>query len=168
LRTTNAGKTLLTAFRGTSAAFLVERLALGTEYCTLFLPNDYIRDSELLTDMISKEHFDRVICFGQKPQLRDKVSIETTARNGDALIHTGVDCEKWKRVFERNGIAARISHNAGTSFCNRLYWNGLHCIARQGLDTEMLFLHIPFLKNITNPDGFCKMVQTVLEGKGGL
>lgn len=165
MKSTN-GKTLLTAFRGTSAAFLVERLAPETGYRALFLPNDRIRDSELLVNAISNEHFDRVICFGQKPRLRDKVSIEAAARDGEASIHTGVDCEKWKRAFRRNGIDARISHSAGTSFCNRLYWNGLRCAARQGMDTEMLFIHIPFLKNITDPEGFCEMVRKVLEREG--
>ena len=53
-------KILMTAFCGTSAQSLVERVN-GCK--TLFLPNDKVRDSELLIRTISEERFDEVICF---------------------------------------------------------------------------------------------------------
>lgn len=82
---------LLTAFCGTSAARMLEK---EQDCRTLFLPNDKVRDSEILIDAISKETFGYVICFGQKPLIADKVSIETTAGHGEISIRTNFDYEK--------------------------------------------------------------------------
>lgn len=153
------GKILMTAFRGTSAQSLVERVN-GCE--TLFLPNDKVGDSELLIQAISSDKsFDEVICVGQRPLIRDQVHIETTARDQTFSINTNYDCEKLKRLLEANGIAVKISHNAGTSFCNRLYLNGLKYIRQNNLKTKMVFIHIPFAKNITDFDRFCEKILDV-------
>ena len=106
---------LLTAFIGTSSEILLRQI---TKYETLFLPNDKIRDSEILLENISKRQFDYVFCFGQKPIIKDKVSIECTGKDGIGCIETAFDCNELKRAFELHGIAAKVSSNAGTSFCN--------------------------------------------------
>ena len=74
---------LLTAFIGTSSEILLRQI---TKYETLFLPNDKIRDSEILLENISKRQFDYVFCFGQKPIIKDKVSIECTGKDGIGCI----------------------------------------------------------------------------------
>ncbi len=155
-------KILMTAFCGTSAQSLVERVN-GCK--TIFLPNDKVRNSELLIRAISEERFDEVICFGQRPLIRDQVHIETTARDQTFSIDTNFDCEKLKRLLEANGIAVEISHNAGTSFCNRLYLNGLNYIFQNNLETKMVFIHILFEKNITDFGLFCEKVLDVFVGR---
>lgn len=149
---------LMTAFCGTSAQSLVER-ANGCK--TLFLPNDKVRDSELLIQAILDESFDEVICFGQQPLIRDQVHIEMTAKDQTFSIDTNFDYERLKRRLEANGIAVKISHNAGTSFCNRLYLNGLKYIRQNDLKTKMVFIHIPFARNITAFDRFCEKILGV-------
>lgn len=151
-------KILMTAFFGTSAQSLVERVN-GCK--TLFLPNDKDRDSELLIRTISEERFDEVICFGQRPLIRNQVHVETTARDQTFSIDTNFDCGRLKRLLEANGIAVKISHNAGTSFCNRLYLNGLNYVFQNNLETKMVFIHIPFAKNITDFDRFCEKILDV-------
>lgn len=151
-------KILITAFRGTSAQSLAKRI-IGCK--TLFLPNDKVKDSELLIQAISDESFDEVICFGQRPLIRDQVHIETTARDQTFSIDTNYDCEKLKRLLEANGITVKISHNAGTSFCNRLYLNGLKYVLQNNLETKMVFIHIPLAKNITDFDRFCERILDV-------
>ncbi len=146
---------LLTAFCGTSAKTLIKDTK---DYKTLFLPNDKIKDSEKLINMISIEEFDYIFSFGQKPNIKNKVYIETTARNGEFQISTNYDYIKLKEIFEQNGIIAKISHNAGTSYCNTLYLNGLKYIAKNHLGVEMIFVHIPFEKNIFDFENFRKSV----------
>lgn len=53
---------LLTAFIGTSSEILLRQI---TKYETLFLPNDKIRDSEILLENISKRQFDYVFCLSE-------------------------------------------------------------------------------------------------------
>lgn len=150
---------LLTAFRNTSSQQLLHGVA---EYSTILLPNDKLRDSQNLIDLLSREEFDYIISLGQKPNIRNKLHIETTAGKGDANIDTDVDCEKLRSLFEAHGICAKISHNAGTSYCNELYWNGLRYLSRNALDTNMVFLHIPYHKNLENADDFRRKFQLVL------
>ena len=124
---------LLTAFRGTSAELLVKGAELNLKYKILYLPNDKIKDSELLIDALQQEQFDYVISFGQRPNIKDKVHIETTARkDGNALI-TVFEYERLKCCLEQNGLPVKISDNAGTSYCNELYWNGLRYILEKKL-----------------------------------
>lgn len=151
---------LLTAFCGTSAEWLIK----DTErYKTLFLPNDKIKDSEKLIKAITNEKFAYVISFGQRPNIRDKVHIETTARDAESAIVTDFDCRKLKYIFEENGIVSKISHNAGTSFCNQLYFNGLRYILRNSLVIKMVFVHIPFMKNMTDFDSFRQRIFRAIE-----
>lgn len=65
--------------------------------------------------------------------------------------------------MESENISVQISHNAGTSFCNTLYWNGLNYIFNKCMDTKMIFLHIPFYQNITEPEKFIRTVLTAVE-----
>ena len=152
------GHILMTAFCGSSAELLLKRV---NDCNTLFLPNDKVKDSELLIEAIRNEKFDYVICFGQRPLIKDKVHLETTAREGDFFINTNFDHEKLKGLLEANGVAVKISHNAGTSFCNKLYLNGLKYVVQNNMETRMIFVHIPFVKNITDFDAFCKKVLDV-------
>lgn len=135
---------LLTAFRGSSAEYLIK----GSRYDTLLLPNDKEKDAEVLFAALRRGTYDYIISLGQRPNIKNKVDIETTARNGGSSLETGFDCEYFKRLLLQNGITARLSQNAGTSYCNSIYWNGMSYLAEQGLHTRMVFLHVPFRKNI--------------------
>ncbi len=159
---------LLTAFRGSSAEKLIGSFAENphedhradsgiidtTVWRTLLLPNDKVRDSQILIEHIAKEQFALVMSFGQRPNIKNKVHIETTARDGESKIITRFDCDRLCQVFGQSGLTAKISHNAGTSFCNRLYWNGLNYLAENRPDIKMVFIHIPYLKNITDFNSF--------------
>ena len=148
-------------FRGTSAELLLKNTV---QYKVLFLPNDKIKDSWLLTEALEQESFDYVISFGQRPNIKDKVYMETTAGKGDLYISTAFEYEKWKKVLEQNGLVVKISNSAGTSFCNELYWNGLRYIGQNRLDTKMAFVHVPFEKNVTDMEAFREKLFRSLEG----
>lgn len=151
---------LLTAFCGTSAEWLIR----DTErYKTLFLPNDKTKDSEKLINVITNEKFAYVISFGQRPNIKDKVHIETTAHDVESAIATDFDCRKLKDLFEQNGIVSKISYNAGTSFCNQLYFNGLRYISQNSPGIKMVFVHIPFMKNITDFGSFRQRIFKAIE-----
>lgn len=155
-----SNKILLTAFRRSSAELLIK---LTDDYETLLLPNDKSKDSEKLIKAITEENYDYIISFGQRPNIKNKVHIETTATDGDNHLHTDYDCDGLKKLFEQNGIPAKISHNAGTSFCNSLYFNGLNFLNQNKLKTKMVFVHIPFKKNIEDFDCFSRKVNEILK-----
>jgi len=151
---------LLTAFRGTSSELLLKDI----KNCqTIFLPNDMVKDSEILIDTLAWNAFDFVISFGQRPNIKDKVHVETTAKNGEMRIDTTFDCEMLIKIFGQNDIPAKLSHNAGTSFCNRLYWNCLQYITENKLETKMVFVHMPFAKNIREFELFRERMFAVVK-----
>ncbi len=152
-------RVLLTAFLGTSA----EALVRGSKYRTLLLSNDKVKDSELLIETLSKEAFDYIVSFGQRPNIKNKVHIETTAKVGDLCMDTGFDCGWLQNLFVQKGINAKMSNNAGTSFCNQLYFNGLRYIGQSGLNAQMVFMHVPFLKNVDNFEEFREKVLEVID-----
>lgn len=154
---------LMTGFRGTSSELLVKR----ADCKSLILPNDKVLDAELLLSELERQSYEYVFSFGQKPNIRDKVYLETTARSGDKHLHTGFAYGKLQDAFAAEKIAVRISDHAGTSFCNALYWNGLEYIRNRELWTKMLFVHIPFNRNITVPeDFFDRILQGISDAAG--
>lgn len=159
---TGQKRILLTAFRGTSAELLIKDVK---DFETLLLPNNKVRDSELLIEKISASDYDYIISFGQRPNIKDKVHIETTARDGDACLNTGFDYGLLQQSFIKNGIPAKLSENAGTSFCNRLYWNGLRYLAEKAEEkrTKMVFVHVPFEKNVHDFEEFKERVVKAID-----
>lgn len=151
---------LLTGFYHTSA----EELILSAYGCdTLLLPSDKKKDGRLLVTQLVNKQYDLVICVGQRPNIKNKVHIETSARENGIVIRTTFDCEKLADLFKEHGLHAKISHNAGTSYCNALYWNGLQFIAENHLDTRIVFVHIPFYKNLCDPALFKKCFFEVID-----
>ena len=121
-----------------------------------------MKDSENLIKKIIDGTYDYVFSFGQKPNIKNKVNIETTARNGITSVETDFDCERLQKLFESNGVVAKISRNAGTSYCNCLYYNGLDYIQQNNLKTKMVFIHIPFLKNIDDKGSFFTLIVDII------
>ena len=149
---------LLTGFQGTSSELLVK----GAKHKSIILPSNKIVDSQLLIEEISLRKYDYIFSFGQKPNIKDKLYVETTARSMAERLNTNMEYAKLKSAFEANNLTVQISDNAGTSFCNALYWNGLNYIYNKGMDTKMLFLHIPFYKNISDSQSFFDRILTTI------
>ncbi|WP_270816046.1 hypothetical protein [Hungatella effluvii] len=51
----------------------------------------------------------------------------------------------------------KLSEHAGTSYCNHLYYHVMREIKERQIDAEIVFLHIPMLKNI---DEFERLTET--------
>ena len=137
-------KLTLLAFKNTSAELLVN----GINIPAILLPSDKIKDSEIARGVIEKS--DIVICFGQKPQIKNKICLELVAKNQGEIIKTNLDIEPLKHLLETNNIIYTESYNPGTSYCNHVYWNSLNYIKAKELNCKLLFIHIPFGKNIDN------------------
>ena len=149
---------LLTGFQGTSSELLVK----GAKHRSTILPSNKVVDSQLLIEEISLRRYDYIFSFGQKPNIKDKLYVETTARSMAERLNTNMEYAKLKSAFEANNLTVQISDNAGTSFCNALYWNGLNYIYNKGMDTKILFLHIPFYKNISDSQSFFDRILTAI------
>ncbi len=76
------------------------------------------------------------------PAARDPV----TARANAAVDFPGlVD------ALRGAGVGGDLSDDAGEYVCNHAYWHALDLIARRGLATRALFLHLPAVAGMQNP-----------------
>lgn len=145
---------LLTGFCGTSSELFVKKAGCKS----LILPNDRILDSRILLTEVERQDYKYIFSFGQKPNIRDKVYIETVAKCENKCLHTNFAYDNLQVALRKENITVRISDHAGTSFCNTLYWNVLEYIRNRELRVKMIFLHIPFCKNITAPEDFYERI----------
>ena len=140
----NKAAITILAFRNTSAELLVN----GMDFPVVFLPSDKTRDSEIAKEEIQESSI--ILCFGQKPQIKNKLCLELIAKNNGATIATNFELESFKKKLELQNVSYSESQNPGTSYCNLVYWNSLKYIEEKKLDCKFLFVHVPFEKNISN------------------
>ena len=150
---------LLTGFRNSSAQKLITS---ARNHDTLLLPNDKKLDGILLTRQLVKKPYDLIVSVGQKPNIKDKICIETTAKDVYGSTQTKIDCGMLVDRFAAHGIHANISSNAGTSYCNALYLHGLRYLEAQALDIGMVFIHIPYEKNMLDQQEFQRRFLEVI------
>ena len=154
-------KILLTAFKNTSSEALIKSIK---GYDRLILENDKIKSVNQLEQTLQNEDFRYILSFGQRPVIKDKIHIEDRASvNGEAL-ETSFDITRIKQAFDDHKIVVKLSHNAGTSYCNNIFYHGMKMIAKNHLNTKMVFIHIPFMKNISNSaDFFCSVEKGIID-----
>ncbi len=155
-------KILLTSFIDASSEKLVK--FFDSNYNKLFLENNKAKSVLQLTDAINTEEYDYVFSFGQKPVIVDKIYIEQYGKNGNTTYETDADLARLAKAFMVFGLTVRLSENAGTSYCNNIYAHGLEYIFANDLKTQMIFIHIPFMKNISDSKVFFEnIIKTIDE-----
>lgn len=137
---------LLTAFQGTSSERLINCFDNG--YQKLILENDKDKSVKQLISVLESRAIDWIISFGQKPVIKDKIYIELVGRIGEKIYPSNFDIDRLVCAFKSADIPVRLSDNAGTSFCNHIYAEGLKYLTGSEQEANMVFLHIPFEKNI--------------------
>lgn len=151
---------LLTAFENTSSEMLVKKLQ---DCDRLILENNKEKSVGQLTCRLNKNTYDLILAFGQRPLIKDKIHFESTAKdkNGGKYV-TDFDIEAALKICEEIGLTAKCSDNAGTSYCNNIYYWGMDYISSHSLKTQMCFVHIPFDKNIGDFYVFTDKIQILI------
>lgn len=151
---------LLTAFKGTSSENLLHYF--HDSYSKLILENDKVKSMNRLISTLEANTFDFIISFGQKPVIKDKIYIELAGRLGDTVYITDFETDSLASALMDHGFSVHISSNAGTSFCNHIYAHGLKYIMERAYGARMVFVHVPFAKNITDLGQFSdRLMQAV-------
>ena len=155
---------LVTAFKDTSSEKLVNSF-VNTDI--LILENHREKSVEQLTNQLNKNTYSFILSFGQRPLIKDKIHFESTARNknGGEYI-TDFDIEAALKICLDIGLSAKRSDNAGTSYCNNIYYWGLDHIKSHSLNTKMCFIHIPYDKNIGDFEDFSEKIKLLIKKIG--
>ncbi|MEO5706724.1 MAG: hypothetical protein ABIT10_12485 [Alteraurantiacibacter sp.] len=81
------------------------------------------------------------LCAADKPDVLGELAVPL---EGDVLT-TGAALTALAATLAETGIAAEISYDAGQYLCNFAYRHALVQVARRGLTTQVLFVHLPAL-----------------------
>lgn len=155
---------LLTAFKDTSS----ERLIKGLQgYDKLILENHREKSVEQLIDRLNKNTYSLILSFGQRPVIKDKIHFESTAKDKSGVKYvTDFDIDSVLTVCREIGLSAKRSDNAGTSYCNNIYYWGLDYIKLHSLNTKMCFVHVPYDKNISDFKDFSEKIKQLINKIG--
>ena len=139
---------LITGFIGNknSSKILLDNLIKNINMDYLYLENDFEISEKQLKDKLKHNKYDIIFAFGQKPVIKS-IYIEKTAKNGNKNLETKYNYIKLKHFLD-NYIKNKISENAGNYLCNNIYYKGLEYIKIKKLETEMIFIHVPYVKNM--------------------
>lgn len=150
----NKPTVLLTAFRGTSSEKLIT--AFDDTYIKIILENDKNISEKQLVDALENNKINYIFSFGQKPVIKDKIYIETVGKIDGTIYNTDFNIDKLASALNSRGLSARVSSNAGTSYCNNIYAYGLKYISENNYNAKITFIHVPFEKNISDFQDYSK------------
>ena len=139
---------LFTGFNGknNSSCLLVDKIISNNK---LYLRNSFITSVKELEKELVKNNYDLIISFGQADIEIDTIKIELIGR-GEMEFITNYDYSNIINKLELYGYRVLISKDAGNYLCNNLYYNGLKYISDNNINTKMIFIHIPKIKNISD------------------
>ena len=141
---------LYTAFNGknNSSKILLDKINANNK---LYLRNSFVTSVDSFKKEILKNNYDLVICFGEAPLFKDTIKVELVGRGKD-IYKTRFDYKEIADRLMNAGYKVIISEDAGNYLCNNLYYNGLKYLSDNNIDTNMIFIHIPKISNISNID----------------
>lgn len=149
---------LLTGFEGSNNSSKILLDHFPNEIDKLYLKNNKTESVKQLLKGLQR--CDTILAFGQKPLLKNKISVEKQAALKGDIIVSHFDFESIRNFFAGK-YPLRFSMNAGTSYCNHLYYYGLKALG--GSEKKMVFIHIPMLKNIDNMDFLVDTLRSYIE-----
>ena len=149
----------MTAFKNTSSEMLLKSI-YGFDF--LIFDNDKIASVSQLEKALQTVIYRYIFSFGQRPLIKNKIHMENRALVGGEVLDTSFDTAKLKEAFEDCGISVKVSNNAGTSYCNNIYFHGMKMLAEKYLNTKMVFIHIPYMKNISRSADFFKSIEKAI------
>ncbi len=148
-------KVLFTAFNGksNSSKLLLDKINSDNK---LYLRNSFSTSVNQLKKELNSKNYDLIISFGQAPLDKDTIKIETIGQD-KIKYKTKYDFTSLEETFCINNYKTIISNNAGAYLCNNIYFNGLKYIDDNKLNTNMIFIHIPAIDNISNIDNLANI-----------
>ena len=148
------------------AVSLLPKALGGNEIITVILPVSYTRSEKQLLDCMRSVRPDAVVCVGQNA-LSAEIRVESTAGNyahaeeedadhnlwlyrsidmsGAPSYRSTLPIEAMVRNIKHAGIAAEVSHSAGTFVCNCLMYQALRACETEFAGTLCGFVHVPVL-----------------------
>lgn len=157
-------KVLVSGFRGetNSAKLIVDKIEGKNVSHKIYLVNSFQTSENQLKDELEKQVYDFIILFGQKPKVKSIYLEKKACVDGDKLI-TSYKYSELEKLLKNKGFTVEISNNAGKYLCNNIFYTGLKYICEKKINTQIIFVHIPSIKNIENINELAKIFSLYID-----
>ena len=138
----------------------------------ILLPVSFSNAHNSLINMIESKDYDLIIMMGETAASNDAVRLERVALNmKDSLMSdnegkkgdeeeivagaskayfTKFPVKKTALALKDKGYRVKVTNSAGTFVCNSLYYNVLHYLEENKIQTKALFVHLPVSTEIVS------------------
>lgn len=156
---------LLTGFKGNNNSSKILLDAINCDNVNKkLLTNTFASCEREIIDAISLLQPKFVISFGRKPVI-NRLYIEPIACNNDEFIRSTFDVSILEQSLAEHDLKYRLSANPSHYLCNHAYYAGLNYIEKNKLETKMIFIHVPDMKNIQDME---LLVSWLIDLCGGI
>lgn len=126
----------------------------------LYLTNSYQTSVRELMEKIHDNSYRKVLIFGQWGRVGAGVAqVETIAKKGRYCRLTTFPYRTLVEQLRRVGLTVRISKCAGNWLCNNVYYYGLKYVEEEHLDCQMIFIHLPKAKQVSNFEQLARQIE---------
>ncbi len=132
----------------------------STSFSKLYLKNDFYACAAQIKAAVSSQ-YELIFILGQKPVIKS-IFVELMGRSFSSSLQTNYDYYGFVEFLKASGYGVRLSDNAGNFLCNHVYFYGLKAIHDSNAHTKMLFVHTPYLKNISDVDHLAETFSVFL------
>lgn len=145
-------KILLTGFKKayendiSTSKILLDKV--NNNYDKFLFTNDFNIIKEEAKEIV-KQDYDYIIMLGQKPKIKDLV-IEIECHNEEGSLYTNFPLELILKPLKDNKINYHIRETIGDYYCNYAYYELLKNLEETGINTKVIFIHIPYINNFNN------------------
>jgi pyroglutamyl-peptidase len=82
---------------------------------------------------------------------------------GEAAYFSKLPVKVLRDVLLTENIPAKVSNSAGLYVCNCAYYEALHAIALDGLETKAVFVHVPKLSESVSVEHIANAVKVIIQ-----
>lgn len=151
---------LVAGFKGKSNSAKIILDKCSDELEKLYLENDFSVCALQIQSAV-EIGYDFILMLGQKPVIKS-VYIEVAGKSSSDSFKTTFDYMGLVDWLRASGYKIHVSENAGNYLCNHAYFHGLSAAFSSCKKTKIIFLHIPYLKNIVDTDHMACVLSTFL------
>lgn len=152
-------KILYTAFKGknNTSKIILDNLNVDNK---LYLTNSFITSVKELYSVLDREDYDLIISLGQYPDSNNSIKLELMGenKNDNEQLFSNYDYEDLKKYLLNSGYQAHISKQS-YYLCNNIFYYGLKYIKSKKIKTQMIFIHVPDLKEIDSPIKLARVLE---------
>lgn len=151
-------KTLYVGFKGTSSELILKKLD-DEDNDKAFLKNERMFDMRFLSNLLFDKKYEKIIVFGQKPIMNNKIAVEEVAFGKGYMLPSNYNLKHLYSVLDKNLINYKKSISPGSTNCNTIYTFLLKYVQENDLDSEVVFIHVPYLSKFPGLDKFVEIIK---------